>query len=70
MRKITYTLHGLAVELDYSADNLALAQAEADDPEAVDIVEDGQPEAVSETDTLLELTADHEYRLCMLELGM
>ena len=28
-----------------------------------------EPEAPTVEDTLLELTADHEYRLCMLELN-
>ena len=59
------------VSVPYSEEAFAIAQAEAW-PDTLEIVEDGQPEpaaAPSAEDTLLELMADHEYRLCMLELG-
>lgn len=58
------------VSMPYSKENLALAKASAFGE--VEVAEDGTPEpeaAPSEEDVTLNLLADHEYRLCMLELG-
>ena len=56
--------------MPYNEANLSLAEAEAYGE--VTIEDDGQPESedsISIEDTILDLVADHEYRLCMLELG-
>lgn len=56
--------------MPYSEENLALAEAEAIGE--VTVEDDGAPEpeeAPSQEDVTLDLLADHEYRLCMLELG-
>lgn len=50
-------------------DNINKFVYEDGDYEPVMIYRPHEVETPSETDTLLELTADHEYRLCMLELG-
>ena len=63
-------VQGPECSMPYSEDNLALAETEAFG--AVTVEDDGQPEPVQETtqeDVTLDLLADHEYRLCMLELG-
>ena len=63
-------VQGPECSMPYSEENLALAQSEAYGE--VSVEEDGQPEPVQETtqeDVTLDLLADHEYRLCMLELG-
>lgn len=62
---------GPTCTLHYSEPNLSIAQAEAW-PDTLEIVDDGQPEPEvlpSAEDTLLDLAADHEYRLSMLEIG-
>ena len=61
---------GPECSMPYSEANLAIAQAEAFGE--VNIEDDGQtePEAQpSQEEITLDLLADHEYRLCMLELG-
>ena len=61
---------GPECSMPYSEDNLALARAEAYGE--VTVEDDGQPEPEalpSVEDTMLDMVADHEYRLCMLELG-
>lgn len=50
-------------------DNINKFVYEDGDYEPVMIYRPYEAETPSETDTLLELTADHEYRICMLELG-
>ena len=75
MKKIKYYLdvEGMAgpqCVLPYSEENMALAEAEAFGE--VTVEDDGAPEpeeAPSQEDVTLDLLADHEYRLCMLELG-
>lgn len=61
---------GPSCAMPYSEDNLALARSESwDEPE---IVDDGEPEpeaVPTVEDTLLDVVADQEYRLCMMELG-
>ncbi len=67
----TEDYQGCKASMPYSEANLAIAQSEAW-PDTLEIVDDGQPEPEalpSTEDTLLELAADHEYRLSMLELG-
>ena len=67
----TEVYQGCRASMPYSEANLAIAQAEAW-PGTLEIVDDGQPEPEvlpSTEDTLLELAAETEYRLCMLELG-
>lgn len=49
-------------------DNIDKFVYEDGDYEQVMIYRPHEVETPSETETLLELTADHEYRLCMLEL--
>ena len=61
---------GPECSMPYSEANLALAEAEAFGE--VTVEDDGQPEPTQEPtqeDVTLDLLADHEYRLCMLELG-
>ena len=61
---------GAVCTLPYSEENLVLAEAEAFGE--VTVEDDGVPEpeeVPSEEDVTLDLLADHEYRLCMLELG-
>ena len=67
----TEDYQGCRASMPYSEANLAIAQSEAW-PGTLEIVDDGQPEPEvlpSTEDTLLELAAETEYRLCMLELG-
>ena len=63
-------VRGPACSMSYSEANLTLAEAEAFG--AVTVEEDGLPVPevpASTEDVTLDLLADHEYRLCMLELG-
>lgn len=56
--------------MPYSEENMELARAEAFGEVIVE--DDGMPESEetpSQEDVTLDLLADHEYRLCMLELG-
>lgn len=69
--KITENYMGVKKTLIYSDANLAIAESEAW-PGTLEIVDDGTPEPEvlpSAEDTLLDLAADHEYRLSMLEIG-
>ena len=51
-------------------DNITKFAYTDEDYEAVMIYTPYEADAAPSTeDTILELTADHEYRLCMLELG-
>lgn len=61
---------GPVCSMPYSEDALELAQREAYG--AVTVEDDGQPEPEalpSVEDTLLDMAADMEYRICLLELG-
>lgn len=61
---------GSECTLPYSEKNLSLAETEAYGE--ITVEDDGQPEPeapVSTEDIALDLLADHEQRLCMLELG-
>lgn len=61
---------GPACSMPYSEANMAIAEAETYGD--ITVKDDGQPEPEaqpSQEDVTLDLLADHEYRLCMLELG-
>ena len=57
-----------AVTIHYTESNYALAQAESYQGE-ITVEDDGQPEpGPGAEDITLDMLADHEERLCMLEL--
>ena len=53
--------------LTYSQNNLELAKGESYGD--VSVEDDGVQDDVDESGVMIDLLADHEYRLCMLELG-
>lgn len=61
---------GPECQMPYSEANLELARSECwEEPE---IIDDGEPEpeaVPTVEDTLLDVVADQEYRLCILDLG-
>lgn len=63
-------VQGSECTIPYSEKNITLAKAEAYGE--ITVEDDGQPEpesTPSAEDIALDLLADHEQRLCMLELG-
>ena len=60
----------IPIHAPYSAENEEIAKSEAYKGEYT-IEDDGQPDPAPSTESiLLELVADHEARLCEIELGV
>lgn len=53
--------------LPYSESNMELAKTEAYGE--ITVYDDGKAEEIDEYTMILDLLSDHEYRVCMLELG-